>query len=224
MSTTWVIVVAAGRGARYASDVGDAVDTVPKQFAVLRGARLVDRAVAAAIEAGDGVVLVLAPGAEWDGAAVDAVVAGGATRSDSVRAGLAAVPVDVDVVIVHDAARPLASPALFDAVAAAVRAGADAAVPGVPVVDTVKQVDGARVLDTLPRAALVAVQTPQAFRASALREAHRDAGDASDDAALVEARGGNVVVVPGDEANRKITTAVDLTVADALLRAREDRR
>lgn len=222
MPTTWVIVVAAGRGARYASHVGNAAEAAPKQFAMLRGARLVDRAVAAAIDAGDGVVLVLAPGAAWDGATVDAVVAGGVRRSDSVRAGLAAVPADVDVVIVHDAARPLASPALFDAVAAAVRAGADAAVPGVPVVDTVKEVDGSRVLATLTRAGLIAVQTPQAFRASALRDAHRDAGDASDDAALVEANGGTVIVVPGEEANRKITTPTDLTVADALLRAREE--
>ncbi|MET0627058.1 MAG: 2-C-methyl-D-erythritol 4-phosphate cytidylyltransferase [Acidimicrobiia bacterium] len=219
MSTTWVIVVAAGRGARYATDD----DTAPKQFAMLCGARLVDRAVAAARDASDGVVLVLAPGTEWDGIAVDAVVAGGATRSDSVRAGLAAVPADVDVVIVHDAARPLASSALFDAVVNAVRAGADAAVPGVPVVDTIKQVDGARVHATLPRQQLVAVQTPQAFRAGVLRDAHADAGDASDDAALVEARGGTVVVVPGDERNRKITTPADLVVAEALLRVREDR-
>ncbi|HEX5587647.1 MAG TPA: 2-C-methyl-D-erythritol 4-phosphate cytidylyltransferase [Acidimicrobiia bacterium] len=222
MSTTWVIVVAAGRGARFAADQQGGAPT--KTYARLRGARLVDRAVAAAVEAGDGVVLVLAPGAAWDGATVDAVVAGGATRSDSVRAGLAAVPADADVVIVHDAARPLASRALFDAVTAAVRAGADAAVPGVPVVDTVKQVDGVRVLATLPRADLVAVQTPQAFRASVLRDAHREASDASDDAALVEARGGTVVVVPGDEANRKITTAADLTVADALLGASEEGR
>jgi 2-C-methyl-D-erythritol 4-phosphate cytidylyltransferase len=221
--STWVIVVAAGQGTRY--DAGRGEGSVAKQFAVLRGARLVDHAVAAARaaarEEADGVVLVLAPGAEWDGARVDAVVAGGAARSDSVRAGLDAVPDDVDIVVVHDAARPLASPALFAAVIAAVRDGADAAVPGVPVVDTIKQVEGERVQATLARDQLVAVQTPQAFRAAALRDAHQDASDASDDAALVEERGGIVVVVPGDDANRKITTPADLVMADALLRARD---
>jgi 2-C-methyl-D-erythritol 4-phosphate cytidylyltransferase len=220
VATTWTIVVAAGRGARY--DANQAPSSTAKQYAMLCGARLVDRAVAAARGASDGVVLVLAPGTEWDGEPVDAVVAGGAARSDSVRAGLAAVPAAADVVIVHDAARPLASSALFDAVVAAVRAGADAAVPAVPVVDTIKQVDGVRVRATLPRHELVAVQTPQAFRVAALRDAHREAGDASDDAALVEARGGTVVVVPGDEMNRKITTPADLIVAEALLRVQED--
>ena len=120
--------------------------------------------------------------------------------------GLRAVPDDVDVIVVHDAARPLASRALFAAVIAAVRDGADAAVPGVAVADTLKRVDGARVVATVDRDDLVAVQTPQAFRASALRAAHASGDDASDDAALVEAAGGRVVVVAGDPANLKITT------------------
>jgi 2-C-methyl-D-erythritol 4-phosphate cytidylyltransferase len=160
----------------------------------------------------DGVVLVASP--EQVGQpepAIDRVVAGGETRSDSVRCGLAAVPPEADIVVVHDAARPLAGPELFGAVVAAVEAGADGAVPGVPVVDTIKRVGpGEVVVETLDRGALVAVQTPQAFRAASLRAAHGGGADATDDAALVEARGGRVVVVPGDERNRKITVPADL--------------
>ncbi len=106
----------------------------------------------------------------------------------------------------HDAARPARDALdLFDAVIAAVRAGADAAVPALPVADTLKRVDGTRVVETVDRTDLVAVQTPQAFRAAALRAAHATAADATDDAALVEAAGGTVVVVPGDSRNLKIT-------------------
>ena len=116
-------------------------------------------------------------------------------RSDSVRAGLAAISPDAEIVVVHDAARPLASPLLFASVIQAVRDGADGAVPGIAVSDTIKRVDGERVVETLDRASLVAVQTPQAFRADALREAHAAGAIATDDAALVEAVGGTVVVV-----------------------------
>jgi 2-C-methyl-D-erythritol 4-phosphate cytidylyltransferase len=148
---------------------------------------------------------------------VDRCVVGGATRSDSVRAGLDAVPDDADVVVVHDAARPAARASMFEAVIAAVRAGADAAIPGVPVTDTIKRVDGQVVVDTLDRSTLVAVQTPQAFAAAALRAAHADAGDATDDAALVERRGGRVVVVPGDASNRKLTTPDDVAALERAL-------
>jgi 2-C-methyl-D-erythritol 4-phosphate cytidylyltransferase len=126
------------------------------------------------------------------------------------------VPASAAVVVVHDAARPCASPALFDAVVAAVRAGADAAVPGLPIADTVKRVDGDRITETLARSELVAVQTPQAFAAAALRAAHEGGGDATDDAALVEAAGGRAVVVPGEPGNLKITRPDDLRVAGAL--------
>ena len=102
----------------------------------------------------------------------------------------------------------------------AVGAGADAAVPGVPIADTLKRVDGTQVVETVPRESLVAVQTPQAFRAAALRAAHANGGDATDDAALVEAAGGSVVVVPGDVDNVKMTTPHDLERAAALLAAR----
>ena len=106
------------------------------------------------------------------------------------RAGLAAVPADAEIVVVHDAARPLAGADLFQRTVAAVRAGADAAIPGVPVTDTVKQVEDGRVVATVDRSRLVAVQTPQAFRAAVLRRAHAGDPEATDDAALVEALGG----------------------------------
>jgi 2-C-methyl-D-erythritol 4-phosphate cytidylyltransferase len=168
----------------------------------------------------EGVVVVLPPGVEWEGPPVAAAVAGGASRSESVRAGLAAVPSSAEVVVIHDAARPLASPALFAAAVAAVRAGADGAIPGIPVVDTLKRVEGDRVVETVSRQTLVAVQTPQAFRAGVLRKAHAGGADATDDAALVESAGGTVVVVPGELDNLKVTTPADLAQAACRLRWR----
>jgi 2-C-methyl-D-erythritol 4-phosphate cytidylyltransferase len=167
--------------------------------------------VGAAASVCDGVVVVLPAGVEWDGMTSVVPVTGGASRSESVRSGLAALPPEAEIVVVHDAARPLASPTLFRAVVAAVEGGADGAVPGVGVSDTIKRVagDGA-VLGTVLRDGLVAVQTPQAFRAAILRSAHAAGGEASDDAALVEAAGGRVMVVPGDPANTKITLRTDL--------------
>ena len=166
----------------------------------------------------DGVVVVLPAGVGWDGPIPAVAVSGGGSRSASVRAGLAAVPADADVVVVHDAARPLASAALFRAVIAAVAGGADGAVPGVAVADTIKRVagDGA-VAATVPRDGLVAVQTPQAFHAAVLRSVHAAGGEASDDAALVEAAGGRVVVVAGEATNLKVTNPADTAVAAALL-------
>jgi 2-C-methyl-D-erythritol 2,4-cyclodiphosphate synthase len=150
----------------------------------------------------------------------DVVVAGGASRSASVRAGLAAVPDDVDVVVVHDGARPLASAGLLEAVVAAVRAGADAALPAVPVTDTVKRVGADGVVSaTVERAGLVAVQTPQAFAAATLRRAHEGEPEATDDGALVEAIGGRVVVVPGETHNIKLTEPGDLATAERHLAA-----
>lgn len=200
------IVVAAGAGARFGR---------PKQFEVLDGERLVDRAVRATARACDAVVVVLPPGCAWDGPPVAAAVAGGSTRSESVRAGLVAAG-DADRVLVHDAARPLASDELFRAVLDAIGA-ADGAVPGVPVGDTVKRVRGRQVVATLPRDELVAVQTPQAFRGPILRAAHAGGGDATDDAALVEAIGGTVVVVTGEPANFKVTSPEDLERAARVL-------
>jgi 2-C-methyl-D-erythritol 4-phosphate cytidylyltransferase len=157
-----------------------------------------------------------------DGA--DRVAIGGPTRAASVRAGLEQLPVDATTVLVHDAARPLATLDLFRRVIDAVADGADAAIPGVPVTDTVKRVAAGAVVETLDRDTLVAVQTPQAFRLDALRRAHAAGGDATDDAALVEAVGGRVVVVPGETANIKLTEGADLAMARALLETGTGRR
>ncbi len=212
MAGVGAIVVAAGRGDRFGA---------AKQFLELDGTRLVDRAVAVCAAVCDEVVVVLPAGTDWDGPPVAAAVVGGATRSESVRAGLGALRGDPEVVLVHDAARPLATRALFEAVIAAVRGGADAAVPGVAVADTLKRVDGTRVVETVDRETLVAVQTPQGFRAGALRAAHAAAADATDDAALVEIAGGTVVVVAGEATNFKVTEVADLERAAAVL-AREE--
>ncbi|HEX2040568.1 MAG TPA: 2-C-methyl-D-erythritol 4-phosphate cytidylyltransferase [Acidimicrobiales bacterium] len=194
----WAIVVAAGRGDRFGG---------PKQYAPLDGRRVLDWSLDACRATCDGVVLVVPPERVGDPEPADAVVAGGATRADSVRSGLAAVPDDAEVIVVHDAARPWASPALFRAVVDAVH---DGAVPALRLSDTVKRVEGDRVVETLDRATLVAVQTPQAFRADVLRKAHASGAEATDDAALVEQLGGVVVVVPGEPGNRKITHAGDV--------------
>jgi 2-C-methyl-D-erythritol 4-phosphate cytidylyltransferase len=206
MGTVWTIVVAAGSGSRFGG---------AKQYADLGGRRVVDWAIADARVHSDGVVLVVpsdrASTAEPE---VDTVVVGGASRSASVRAGLAAIPPDAELVLVHDAARPMAGADLFASVVTALRDGADAVVPGVAVVDTIRHRSGG----VLDRDDLVAVQTPQGFRAEALRTAHAAGGEATDDAALVEALGMKVVVVEGHPGNRKITDAVDLAVADRLVR------
>jgi 2-C-methyl-D-erythritol 4-phosphate cytidylyltransferase len=195
----WTVVVAAGAGARFGG---------PKQFEELGGRRVLDWAVEAAGTATDGVVVVLPPERAGDG------VAGGATRSESVRRGLEHVPADATIVCVHDAARPFATAELFRRVVAAVVGGADGAVPGLPLADTVKEVDAAGLVVATPeRARLVSVQTPQAFRAEVLRKAHATGGEGTDDAALVEAIGGRVVAVAGEPENQKLTTPDDLVVA-----------
>jgi len=207
--SVWAVVVAAGSGARFGT---------VKQYEQLGDRRVLDWALESARAVAEGVVLVVPPDrAGSPEAAADAVVAGGATRAASVRAGLAAVPGDAEVVVVHDAARPLASVSLFEAVVQEVRGGADGAVPGLQPVDTVKTVDDGTVTGTLDRTRLIAVQTPQAFAAAVLRRAHEGEAEASDDAALVEALGARVVVVPGEEANAKVTTHHDLLVARALI-------
>lgn len=209
----WAVVVAAGSGTRFGA---------PKQFAPLRGRSVLEWSLVTARRACAGVVLVLPsertadPDPAWK---ADAVVAGGETRSASVRAGLDAVPVTAGVVAVHDAARPLAPLELWQAVIAAVESGADAAIPATAVTDTVKKVGDGGHLITLDRSRLVAVQTPQAFRASLIKELHRSGADATDDAALVEAAGGSVELVPAPAYNLKITSPADLVVAAALMEA-----
>lgn len=205
----WAIVVAAGSATRFGR---------LKQFESLAGRRVIDWSLDAARSVTAGVVLVVPDRARTEARGADVVVTGGSTRAASVRAGLDAVPADAEVIVVHDAARPLAGADLFRAVVEALAPGVDAAVPGVPIAETVKQVADGRVVSTLDRSELVAVQTPQAFRAAGLRSAHRTGGEATDDAALVEAAGGTVAVVPGDPRNIKLTEVSDLVVLEALLR------
>ncbi|MFU8854954.1 2-C-methyl-D-erythritol 4-phosphate cytidylyltransferase [Micromonospora sp. SL1-18] len=149
------------------------------------------------------------------------VVAGGAERQASVAAALAAVPAGPEIVLVHDAARALTPPELVESVAEAVRAGHDAVIPVLPVVDTIKEVGaGEVVLGTVDRSALRAVQTPQGFRRSVLAAAHAAAGDPlTDDAGLVEKQGVPVFCVPGSEYALKVTRPFDLALAEHLLAA-----
>jgi 2-C-methyl-D-erythritol 4-phosphate cytidylyltransferase len=174
-------------------------------------------------------VVVVAPRTHLDAArtvadatarpAVVDVVPGGAERTASVAAGLAALDPDDRVVLVHDAARALAPPELFDAVIAAVGAGNEAVVPGLPVVDTVKAVDGSDMVEATPdRGRLRAVQTPQGFTRDLLEQAHASGASASDDAGLAERIGAKVRVVPGDPRAMKVTTPHDLAVAEVYLR------
>ncbi len=207
-----MIVVAAGSGRRFGG---------PKQFLELAGRSVVDWSVESARSVADGVVVVVP--ADHDAASAgspridaDRVVTGGDTRAASVRAGLRVVPDDVDIVVVHDAVRPLARSGLFESVVAAVREGADGAVPALPIGDTVKRVRDGAVVGTVERNDLVVVQTPQAFSARTLRRAHEGEPDATDDAALVERLGGCVRIVDGDPRNLKITHPGDLGRLEAV--------
>lgn len=203
----WAVVVAAGTGSRFGR---------PKQLAALGDRRVIDWSVAAVAGVSAGVVAVGPPELEWSSSlAVDELVPGGATRSESVRAGLAAVPPSASHILVHDAARPLATAALVERVVGALRAGASAAVPVVSVTDTLRTVDGC----PFDRDRLVAVQTPQGFEAEILRRAHGEGVEATDDATIVEALGVTVAHVAGSPTNLKITFPHDLAVAEALLLA-----
>lgn len=216
-----VVVVAAGSGTRLGAGL-------PKAFVRLHGRPLLAHALDTAARVGGLTALVvvvppdLADPTASDWAGVDlppgtVVVAGGAERTDSVAAGLAAVG-DVDVVLVHDAARCLTPLAVFERVVGAVRGGAAGAVPGIPLVDTVKTVDAHGVITGTPdRATLRAVQTPQGFARDVLVAAHAGGGSATDDAALVELTGHHVVVVDGDPLAFKVTTPDDLQHAERVL-------
>ncbi len=206
MAGTWAIVVAAGAGHRFGG---------PKQFEPLAGRRVVDHAVDSALRHCDGVVVALPPDRlDSAPAAPVRVVAGGATRSDSVRAALAAVPDDAGAILVHDAARPAAPDDVWRRVIGALAAGAEVVVPALPVTDTLRRVGGS----TIDRSDLVAVQTPEGFTPAVLRAAHADGAQGSDDASLAEAIGAVVVVVQGDPANLKVTTPLDLVLAEVLCR------
>ncbi len=163
----------------------------------------------------DGVVVVVpADMANEPEPLADVVVAGGPTRSASVRAGLQAVPDDAVFVLVHDAARPVPLPAVWERVVDALDGGAEAVVPVVSVTDTLREREGA----TVDRERLVAVQTPQGFRLDVLRRAHAAQADGPDDASLAEAVGARVVLVDGDPSNIKITDPSHLAIAELLVR------
>lgn len=225
------IVPAAGRGERLGPGA-------PKALRLLGGLPLLVHAIRALVRARlVDIVIVAAPPAdvasvrtllaEHDLGKDVQVIAGGRTRQESVRLALVALPEDVDVVLVHDAARPLVPVELVDAVARAVRGGCAAVVPVLPVADTVKQVDaGGRVIATLDRSDLRAVQTPQGFLRSALERAHVGADGAghTDDAGLAEHAGVEVHVIPGAEDAFKITRPLDLVVAEAVLARRRSAR
>jgi 2-C-methyl-D-erythritol 4-phosphate cytidylyltransferase len=223
-----VLVAAAGSGVRLGPGA-------PKALRPLRGEPLLVHAVRR-VAAADGVrvIVIAAPAADLDAVravlapvAPVRVVAGGVTRQESVATALAAIPEGPDIVLVHDAARALAPASLLSAVAAAVRAGHDAVIPVLPVIDTIKEVDAAgTVLGTVNRAVLRAVQTPQGFRRAVLTEAHAarsGAADAfTDDAGLVEKIGVRVHCVPGSEHALKITRPLDLALAESIIDRRAE--
>ena len=215
------MVVAAGRGDRLGSPY-------PKAFAKLGGRPLLAESLER-LDRSDWIEgLVVVVPAEWEEPAillaeevgagkVTLAVPGGETRSDSVRAGLAEVPEEAVVVLVHDAARPLVDEAIVERVVLALEDEWDGAVPAMPVPDTLKRADGETVVETVDRTGLVAVQTPQAFVAGTLRRALAAEGSESDCAGSVERAGGRVRVVPGDPRLVKVTSDADLALVEALL-------
>jgi len=217
--SVWAVLAAAGRGERLG-------DERPKAFARLGKLPLLAEPLRRLEESDwiDAIVIVAPP--DWEepsillaeelGAGkVTAAVTGGDTRSASVRAALVEVPQDADVVLVHDAARPLISEAVIERVLAPLSEGWDGVVPGLTVSDTLKRVMDGQAVETLEREGLVLVQTPQAFVASALRASAGE--EASDCAALVEARGGRIKVVEGDPRLLKVTSAADLELVASWL-------
>ncbi len=219
--STWAVLLAAGSGERLGADR-------PKAFARLGELPLLAESLARldATDWIDAIVVAAPPGweepaillaEELSAGKVTACVTGGATRTGSVRAALEEVPEDALVVLVHDAARPVVPEEVIERVLAPLSEGWDGVVPALPLADTVKRVEGDRVVETLARGDLVAAQTPQAFLAQVLQAAVATGGDATDCAALVEARGGRVKVVPGDARLLKVTTRADLDAVAAVL-------
>ena len=219
--SVWAILAAAGRGDRLGLDR-------PKAFAPLKERPLIAESLER-LDASDwieGIVVAAPP--EWEepcilvaeevaAGKVAETVTGGETRGDSVRNALAQVPEEAAVVLVHDAARPLVTEEVIERVVTALEEGWDGAVPILPVSDTVKRVEGEVVTETIDRAGLVIVQTPQAFVAGIFRRAVESGGEASDCSALVEAAGGRVRAVPGDPRLLKITEPADLELVESWL-------
>jgi len=218
----FAVIVAAGKGERFGSP--------DKVFLPVGGRPLIAHVLDAVEQARsiDGAILVV--GDHTRGTAIDlvakggwpkvrSVASGGARRQDSVAAGLGEVPPSTEIVVIHDGARPLAAPALFDAcVESALRNGA--AIAAAPVTDTLKRISGNHIVETIPRAHLWAAQTPQAFRADLLKQAIETATheglDVTDEASIFEAMGLPVAIVPSTAANIKVTHQDDLWIAEAL--------
>lgn len=222
MPRTAILIVAAGKGERAGA-------STPKQYLPLLGQAMLRRSIEAFGGRPDTFIKVaIGPGQEAQyeiataGLDLSPPATGGATRQESVRRGLEAlVGAAPDFVLIHDAARPLVSPRLIDGVIAALRAGADATIPLLPVADTLRKQESGKWI-TVPREGLLRAQTPQGFRFAPILKAHRDhaAREVTDDMALAELAGLKIVAVPGEETNMKVTNAEDFAVAEGLLSAR----
>jgi len=213
--SVWALLVAAGTGERLGGErpkafvgLGD-LPLLAEPLRRLDASSWIDAIVVAVPPGWEEPAILLAE--ELSAGKVAAAIAGGATRADSVALALAEVPEDAVVVLVHDAARPLVTDEVIERVLAPLSEGWDGVVPALPLVDTVKTVEGARVTGTVAREKLVAVQTPQAFPAATLRAAYGgELAGATDCASLVEARGGRIAWVEGDPKLLKVTTHADL--------------
>ncbi len=223
MTEVWAVLVAAGRGERLGV-------RQPKAFVAFNGRPLLAESLSRldTSEIVGNVVVVAPPGweepailcAEEENASnVIACVPGGDTRVDSVRAGVAEVPAEAEIILIHDAARPLVTDDVIGRVVEALRDDIDGAVPGLPISDTIKQAPAGLVERTVPRDGLFVVQTPQGFRAEIFRRALAEVDLAATDCAgMVEAIGGRVRVTLGDPRLAKITTEADLALVEALAR------
>ena len=208
------LIMAAGSGDRLG---------LPKQFlALTENERLIDRAVATTSAVVDWVGLVLPAHHEWEGRPVDGRCTGGTSRHESLAAGLAMVPAEIEIVLVHSASHPLATVELAQLLIATVEAGADGAVPFLPTVDVIKRRDEASHLSTVGRADLGTAQCPMAFKRTALIEAFEQSASAIEESGLVEANGGTIKAVPGEASNIHVTEPVTLAMVRALAEAEID--
>lgn len=230
------LIAAAGKGTLLGAEI-------PKAYVPLQGVSLLERSIRAMVDSGsvDEIIVTVSPSMEefatellgdaglLAGQVPVRLVHGGGERADSVWAGLQTIADDDAIVLIHDAARALTPTDMINRVVDAVRGGADAVIPVLPVADTIKRVEGDKVVDTPDRAGLRAVQTPQGFNLAALRAANEayfatetPGFVATDDASLMEWHGATVTCVDGDVMAFKITTPIDLTLANALLDAETD--
>lgn len=210
MSKMYTIVVGSGNSTRFGSN---------KLEELLGNETVLERSVRIAKESSDGVVLVVSDPEKYSYLDVNAIVKGGETRTQSVNNGITQVPKEIEIIAVHDAARPGATKDIYERGKKIIEEGNVAAIPAIDVVDTVKQVEEDSV-STIDRSKLRAVQTPQIFNAQTLRDAHQQNIEDTDDAALVESMGRKIVLFEGSTANRKVTTPEDIQLLRALLEVR----